>query len=185
MTNRFNLKKTMQAVSAFLHFHGTKDMSYIRLLKLLYIADLESIAATGHPITGDKVVAMKHGPVLSGVYDLIKTGASVDWPQWTAHFQTTGYRIERIADPGVGSLSRFELGKIQELVDRYREKGEWEIVEETHAFPEWVKNNPGDSSKPIPLGDILTALGCAENEEAIKREAQSIADFDRLLAAVA
>ena len=79
----------------------------------------------------------------------------MDWPQWTAHFQTTGYRIERIADPGVGSLSRFELGKIQELVDRYREKGEWEIVEETHAFPEWVKNNPGDSSKRSRWGTSL------------------------------
>lgn len=39
-------------------------MSYLRMLKLLYLADRESLKETGHTITGDRVVAMEHGPVL-------------------------------------------------------------------------------------------------------------------------
>jgi len=37
-------------------------MSYLRLLKLLYIAERESWRQTEHGMFGDKVVAMKHGP---------------------------------------------------------------------------------------------------------------------------
>ena len=60
MAFHFNLDKTMQAIAALLHFHGTKEMSYLRLLKILYIADRESLKETGRPITGDHVVAMEH-----------------------------------------------------------------------------------------------------------------------------
>jgi hypothetical protein len=35
--------------------------------KLLYLADRESLKKTGRPITGDRVVAMEHGPVLRSV----------------------------------------------------------------------------------------------------------------------
>jgi uncharacterized phage-associated protein len=68
----FNIEKAIQAVAALLHFHGSKEMSYLRMLKLLYIADRETLKETGRPITGDRIVAMEHGPVLSSVYDLIK-----------------------------------------------------------------------------------------------------------------
>jgi uncharacterized phage-associated protein len=83
----------VQAIAAFLHFHGTKDMSYLRMLKLLYIADRESLRATGRPITGDQMVAMEHGPVLSGVFDLIK-GEHKAWPRWSECFKKNGYCIE-------------------------------------------------------------------------------------------
>lgn len=36
------------------------------------LADREAYAKWGKPITGDTAVSMKHGPVLSTVYDLTK-----------------------------------------------------------------------------------------------------------------
>ncbi len=182
MVFQFNIKKTLQAISAFLHFHGTKDMSYLRLLKLLYIADRESIKETGLPITGDHVVAMKHGPVLSRVYNLIKKGDTIDWPIWSRHFRTVGYRIELVEDPGNGKLSKYEIGKLQELTKRYEDQNEWDMVEITHEFEEWKQNNPGKTSKPIPLVHILAALGRAADEVAIVQEAQDQQAFDRLFA---
>src|SRR5438445_7076997 len=86
---RFNIDKTMQAIAALLHFHGTKEMSYLRMLKLLYIADRESLKETGRPITGDRIVAMEHGPVLSGVYNLVK-GEHTAWPIWSEFFKKNG-----------------------------------------------------------------------------------------------
>jgi uncharacterized phage-associated protein len=178
----FNIKKTLQAISAFLHFHGTKDMSYLRLLKLLYIADRESIKETGQPITGDHVVAMKHGPVLSCVYELIKTGDAVEWPIWSEYFRTVGYRIELIKDPGNGKLSKYEIGKLRELTKRYEDQNEWDLVEITHEFEEWKRNNPGTFPKPIPLAHILAALGRSGDEQAIVQEAHDQETFDRLFA---
>ena len=102
MVFRFNIEKTIQAIAAFLHFHRATEMSYLRMLKLLYLADRESLKETGRPITGDRVVAMEHGPVLSSVYDLIK-GEHTAWPLWSKFLGKKGYRIELLQDPGNGA----------------------------------------------------------------------------------
>ena len=62
--------------SAYLLRLDCKKMSYLRLLKLLHIADREWLAETSELITGDRACAMKNGPVLPTVYDLIKGNGS-------------------------------------------------------------------------------------------------------------
>jgi uncharacterized phage-associated protein len=181
MVFRFNIKKTIQAIAAFLHFHGSKEMSYLRMLKLLYLADRESLKETGRTITGDRVVAMEHGPVLSSAYDLIK-GEHTGWPVWSEFLGKKGYRIELLKDPGNGALSKYEVSKLRELTERYADKNEWDMVEIVHALDEWKKNDPGKSSKPIPLEDILEAVGRSEDREAILQDARDQAAFDRLFA---
>lgn len=69
------LTKTLQAVAVLLELDGGR-MARIRLLKLLYIVDRELLADVARPLTGARVVAMKYGPVLSQVYDLIKGEAA-------------------------------------------------------------------------------------------------------------
>ena len=164
MVFRFKIEKAIQAVAALLHFHGSKEMSYLRMLKLLYIADRESLKETGRPITGDRVVAMEHGPVLSSEYDLIK-GAHTGWPTWSEYLGKKGYRIELLRDPGNGALSKYEVGKLRELTERYAEKNEWDMVEIIHSLDEWKKNDPGKSSKPIPFEDLLEAIGRVQTEK--------------------
>ncbi|HKI37736.1 MAG TPA: Panacea domain-containing protein [Gemmataceae bacterium] len=181
MVFRFNVEKTIQAIAAFLHFHGSTEMSYLRLLKLLYLADRESLKEIGRPITGDRVAAMKHGPVLSGVYDLIK-GEHTAWPLWSQFFRSKGYRVEMVQDPGNGRLSKYEIGKIRELTERYAEQNEWDLVEIVHRLEEWRRNDPGDSSKPISLDHILEAVGRAADREAILQDARDQAAFERLFA---
>jgi uncharacterized phage-associated protein len=181
MVFRFNIEKAIQAVAALLHFHRSNEMSYLRMLKLLCIADRESLKETGRPITGDRVVAMEHGPVLSSVYDLIK-GEHTGWPVWSEFLGKKGYRIELLRDPGNGALSKYEVGKLRELAERYAEKNEWDMVEIVHALDEWKKNDPGKSSKAIPFEDILEAIGRRADREAIVQDARDQAAFDRLFA---
>src|SRR5205085_12148203 len=171
----------MQAIAALLHFHGTREMSYLRLLKLLYIADRESLRETGRPITGDQVVAMKHGPVLTSVYSLVK-GEHTAWPVWSENFRKNGYRIELMRDPGNGQLSRYEIGKLRGIAEKYAGNNEWDMVEIVHGFEEWKKNDPGEASKAIPLEDILDAVGRGADKEAIEQDAKDQAAFDRLFA---
>jgi len=154
-------------------------MSYLRLLKLLYIADRESMRETGRPITGDHAVAMDHGPVLERVYDLIK-GKGYNTPEWCRHFQVTGYQIKMTNDPGVVALSRYELGKLQEVLGRYAAMTEWGIVEETHKFEEWVRNYVEGPSRPIPAEALLEAVGRADDVQQIVQDQKDKADFERL-----
>src|SRR5947209_9382019 len=70
MQTRFNQKKAAHAAAVFLRLHGRK-MSYLKLIKLLYLLDRTALDRWERPVTGDRYVSMKLGPVLSNVRDLI------------------------------------------------------------------------------------------------------------------
>jgi uncharacterized phage-associated protein len=88
MSFRFVVRKTVQAAALLLSHEPNQTTEYLRLLKLLYIADRESLKETERPIAGDRADSMKLGPVLSQTYDLIKpecTNAewkTHDFPEW-------------------------------------------------------------------------------------------------------
>lgn len=179
MRFRFKSRKAIQAIALFLRPQPSKRMNYMRLLKLLYVADRECLRECGRPITGDSVVAMKRGPVLSQTCNIIK-GEDILAPEWAAFVRLDRYELELKDDPGVPDLSRFELGILQRVAADYADKDEWDMVEITHGFPEWEKNDPGDSSRPIPLEDILEAVGRSADLKAIEQDARDEAAFDRV-----
>ena len=56
---RFHFEKSLQAAGCLLELHGDR-MEYVRLLKLLYIADREMMAEAGCPHHGRP--GGRHGP---------------------------------------------------------------------------------------------------------------------------
>ena len=147
-------------------------MPYIRLLKLLYIADRELLAETATPVTGDRVYAMKNGPVLSHVYSLIK-GESSRSPEWSDSIETQGYAVKLKKERGRGRLSRGEIEKLVDVSERHRNQDHWEISDLTHDFPEWRQHFPeggGGGSFAIPWQDILRAQGREDMIEAVEAE---------------
>ena len=64
--------------------------SYLRLIKLLYIADRASIGQAGHPIVGGNYVSMDHGPVISEVLNLVKGSDAI----WSSVFRKRDYDVE-------------------------------------------------------------------------------------------
>ena len=167
MQLRFNFEKSLQAAGVLLRLEEGR-MPYLRLLKLLYIADREMLAATASPITGDRAFAMKYGPVLSHIYALIK-GSGAKFEDWDKHIRTQGYAVKLAENPGRGKLSRGEIEKLTEVSERYRNKDQWELSDLTHDFPEWRSHWPEDAesgSYPIPWEEMLTAQG--EDPETIK-----------------
>src|SRR5687768_6342636 len=101
---RFDPMKAIQAAALLMKQHGGQ-MSRLRLLKLLYIADRESLAETLHPITGDHAAALDHGPVPSQTYDLLKhQGKFAElWDQHIIQFGPRNHRL--VKDPGEAKLS--------------------------------------------------------------------------------
>jgi hypothetical protein len=73
-------------------------MSYLKLIKLLYIVDREALLRWGRPVTTDRHVSMPKGPVVSQIYDLIVGGNppgtqtywhDLDLPPRTSRFRST------------------------------------------------------------------------------------------------
>ena len=159
MVLKFNYEKSLQAAAYLLRLHGG-SMKYLRLLKLLYIAERELLSEAALPLTGDCFKAMDHGPVLDLVYDHIRKEHWTN-PDWQKFVKTIpDYKVVLEQDPGEDHLPKIITDKLVEVTRRYKDQSRWEIRDLTHQFPEWFKNKPPQgSSNIIPLVDVLEAMG--------------------------
>lgn len=67
---RFNWQKAIQAIDFIAQKKPGITQFYIG--KVMFFADREHVLDYGRPITGDRYVAMEHGPVPSAIRDLLK-----------------------------------------------------------------------------------------------------------------
>jgi uncharacterized phage-associated protein len=181
----FDPLKAVQAAAVLLREEEGK-MSRLRLLNLLYIADRESIAETLRPITGDDISAMDHGPVPSKTYHLIRRRSGPSTQIWDEFIAQQGDRDHvLIKDPGDGCLSAYEIMKLRGVCAMRRGMKDYEIADETHKFPEWIRNQPPEgSSQRISLHDILAELMMEDYEEGLSQEEEAEIAFDKALATV-
>jgi len=172
---KFDEKKTTQAAAILLRKHGG-PMEFLKLLKLLYLADRQSLLRSGRSITCDRYVSMDHGPVLSMTYDLISNGTSVQKESfWLQHISVPAdYRVKVLNDPGNSELSEVETQMLEEVYATFGNWDQWKLVDEVmHVLPEW--EDPNGSSIPIAVDDILTRNGKTPLEAAsIENELESL-----------
>jgi hypothetical protein len=158
----FDEKKTTAAAAVLLKEAGG-TMPYIRLIKLLYLADRESWKKYGRPITGDDYVAMKYGPVLSRTLDLVKMDeAERPWGRTVQRVGRYEVALRPGQEPDLGPLSEAEIEIILDAHKFFRDLDRWKLCDLTHLLPEW--SDPGDSRLPISPDDILRALGKSDEE---------------------
>lgn len=67
---RLNWSKALEAIVWLAHRQPGIDFFHIS--KVLYFADKAHLLRYGRPVTGDVYIAMAHGPVPSGIYDLLR-----------------------------------------------------------------------------------------------------------------
>ena len=60
----FNEAKAAQTAARLLKLRGGR-MSYLKLIKLMYLIDREALLRWGRPVTTDCYVSMDKGPILS------------------------------------------------------------------------------------------------------------------------
>jgi uncharacterized phage-associated protein len=178
----FHPEKAVEAAALLLKLHDGKPMKYLGLLKMLYIADRVALKLMDQPITGDCYVSMDYGPVLSGVYDLIK-GKAVDdaLPLWSKFISSPNLNfVSLIADPGNQDLCEDEEEIIQEVYKRLGHLDPFDVANWTHEFPEW--KNPKGSAVPISVEDILKNVGKSNEEiQEIQQVAIREAYLDKVL----
>jgi len=155
-------------------------MSYMKLVKLLYLADRAALLKWGRPITFDKFVSMPHGMVLSGTLDLIN--GDEDGVVWNSTFELFGDREIRLKkDPSTGKLSKAEIKLLDEIFAEFGSKTRWELRDYTHTLPEWI--DPNGSSIPVGFSDVLKFGDRTPAEiESIKGELESLSSLSSLIA---
>lgn len=175
---QFNERKSAQAVAFLLRRAGTAGLSKGFLVKLLYLADCRQLARVGAPITGDQPSALPQGPVLSHILNLFNGSTPSSF--WVTHFAPADSRhmVQLLSDPGSDLLSEAEKKSLSVAFDRYKKFTWAQLVDALHERKEWIKHNPGRSSKVIPFESILEAEG--RDAAFIKSLADQAAETDAL-----
>jgi uncharacterized phage-associated protein len=152
-----NIEKITQVAAFILRLSG-HELTRLKLIKLMYIAERESLRRTGMPMTWDAAYSLPHGPILSTSLNLMR--GDVVHPYWSAHVrsQEDSNLVELIDDPGSSKLAPVEEQILGEVATQYREYSASELRNLSHKFEEWV--DPKGGRRSIARERILRTRGC-------------------------
>lgn len=176
MATLFNERKTAQAAAYLLHRAGGR-LPLLKLVKLMYLAERLSLKTYGEPLTGDSLVSMDHGPVLSRTYDQMKGSVHCvegGWDTWISDRADNDLALKdasMIRDPerDLLALSTGDLETLESVWSAFGHLSKWDLVEYTHKnCAEW--RNPDGSSIPISYTEVFDALGFPEAKARVLAE---------------
>ncbi len=134
-------------------------------LKILYFADKNHISKYGRLICGDSYVAMKHGAVPSGTYDIIKAireGWTFELPESAKDsFEVIGNRITPKREPHLDLLSESDIECLDEAIKQYGKMNFGQLKDISHKQPEYERADENDFIsvetlvKSLPNGNAL------------------------------
>ncbi|TSC99982.1 MAG: hypothetical protein Greene101449_422 [Candidatus Peregrinibacteria bacterium Greene1014_49] len=160
----FNYKKAVQCLN-YLAEKGGGHINKMKAIKLLWLADRLHLRLYGRPVLDDQYVAMKFGPVQSGVKDLAE-----DKIEFLAE-EESAYRNEYLTLEGHNVLSKksadleiFSDSDHEVLDAVYKSFGKLDpftLAELSHRYPEWKKfqeelENGEGSRFPMELSDFFS-----------------------------
>jgi len=171
---RFDAQKAIEAVLYVTQ--RVRDPSFHRIAKLLYFADKHKLAACGGLVIADEYVAMKHGPVPSAVYDLLKCvrgdGAHRAGDSARAAFGVVdSCRIAALREP---NLRYFSQADLESLDFALREYGQLPFDELTRLSHDGAWQS-ADENEFMQLEDIARATSKPDEALAAVRDRFSIA----------
>lgn len=165
----FDYRKATQALNFFAEKEGG-IINKMKAIKLVYFADRYHLRKYGRPISNDEYVAMKFGPVNSGVKDIAEFSdfAGEEEREYASAFikKEGSHYFKSIQ---VSNRKVFSESDIEALEFAWKTFGgldQFELAELTHNYPEWKKHE--EKLKPHSLRtrvrmDYEDFLGDPEN----------------------
>jgi len=156
----FKEKRSTQA-AAFLIKRNDNSLNYMKLIKLLYLADREALTRWQESITGDRYFSLSKGPIVSAILDKIVDPPDPNNPDyWSSAITKTDhdpYAVTVIKDVGTDELSAREIELLESIDDFFKSYSQWDMVEYCHTYlPEW--KDPGNTRLPITIEDIFEVV---------------------------
>jgi uncharacterized phage-associated protein len=162
----FNERKVSQMAAYFLHKRGGR-MSHLKLMKLLYLADRESLRLYGLSMTGNCLVSMPHGPVLSMTLNLMDGDVESvpnGWEDLISSKENHELSLKNSLQPDTfDELSKADTDVLGSIWNQFGNMSRWEIRDYTHQHcKEW--EDPHGSSRPISFEKLFQSLGRSVDE---------------------
>lgn len=164
----FTARKVAQMAAFFATRQGGR-IYILKLIKLMYLADRESISRYGSPITFDSFFSLDNGPILSRTLNLIsgllEGSEAAAWDEWIR--DRSNHMVSATQDnlkrEDLDELSEADLEVIEHVWAQFGKMDRWTIRDYTHDHcSEW--EHPQGSRKEICDRDILIAVGADEDK---------------------
>jgi uncharacterized phage-associated protein len=159
----YNARKAAQTAAYLVRLNGGRINGY-SLIKILYLADRKSLAERGRPITGDAMVSMPLGPVLSRIYDELKSPAEIQNQFWSEYLTEREGNLVYLRGESfpTDELSQYERNVMEAVHNEYRGLSFEDLKNFTHNLPEYT--DPRGSSLPIDPVLILKEKGWSDED---------------------
>jgi len=146
-------------VAAFFTSKSGGEINVLKLAKLLYLTERESMHRFDEPMFFDRLVSMDHGPVTS--ISLNHVNGLQDSDHWDEFISDrSGHNVglvEGRTEDDFDQLSRADIQILNDLWDQFGGMTQYQVRDWTHKnCPEW--ENPHGSSNPIGHDRIFKFL---------------------------
>jgi uncharacterized phage-associated protein len=185
----FNLDKLIHAIALFAN-QGIRDLTKLKVAKLLYFADKQHLLEYGQPIIGDVYWCMEFGPVPSfAMNEMSEAIQSSEIESSAISDSSRMHEVLKVRKPLFGRYPCFEAKRpfdpavfigseikvLHDVSARYGSETARQLVDLTHKEPTWLIANETrglQSRAPIPYD--LFFEGCTA--ESLKHLARLKAD---------
>ena len=180
---------TTAQMAAFFADREGGNINVLKLMKLLYLADRESMRRYGRPITMDEMHSLPHGPVLSKTMDLINGFADEAenkvWEEWIGARENHTVALQQKLPTEFSHLGPAFEEILESIWAEFGAMNQWQLRDYTHDHcAEW--NDPTAFPKKsvrIDEVDVLKAVGfSAKDAHDIAEEIQEQKALDRVFA---
>lgn len=159
----FNEHKAAQIAAWFLtQEHGT--MPHLKLIKLMYLAERESLRKHSFTMTGDRFYSLPQGPILSLTLSHIsdQVPSSPDgWDSWISDKENHRVSLKRHAErDDLDELSDDDIEVLETTWAQFGHMTKYQIRDFTHDkanCPEW--EDPNGSRIAIEYSEVFAAVG--------------------------
>jgi uncharacterized phage-associated protein len=163
-TNALYREDKALAVASIFLVRAGGSMSYLKLIKLMYLVERRSLIERGLPITFDRLYSLDLGPIVSDTKNRIDYGPDVS-ETWAKCVQTIRYDAVLGSDCDRTVLSEYEAGVVTAVFDEFGGWDPFELCDFLHdTLPEWT--DPEGSAIKIGYREILLHGGWSEHQAA-------------------
>lgn len=162
MNLTFAHRKATQMLN-FFALEQSGKINKLKALKLVFFADRYHLRQYGRPISNDRYLAMNFGPVASSCKDLAEMSDFLGTEEKRyaeQYLEPNGHDYQSKSDSDHSEFSETDLEALEFVWNEYGPRGEFELANLTHQFPEWKQHearlqSPDESRVPMRYTDFL------------------------------
>ena len=186
----YDPRKAAQTIAYLTIKNGRRPLNILKAVKLVYLADRESVRLYGFPIQDEAHYSMPHGPVNSDTYSYIKGEVPPNLARGWTEFLTDranhniGLQNKNIDPDDLDELSEADVEVLDSVWSKFGDMDQWALRDWTHNtrnVPEW--EDPNGSAELIPLRRMMDAVGIenAADQEEVVSDSRHIAAYLKAL----